>query len=370
MSEGQAQVALMRKWVPIAGGSCDVRMGSDAIGRSSKVFSSAVGRVRACIVVLEEGTDDSITEKMRRELVSVGFKVSWHHVPARGCATLEAVAELVDVLARERITSDDLCCVLGGADIISMASFVCGSWCGGMAMVAIPTDEIGFLEGALSPRPISAGGRERMLSVRPCVRHVVFDYDEALSPMGSEASLYLRTLMVASAMSGSEREFSALWDRADALMADDMDALVTQVMATAKARGQAASSAAVAVRQSIDYGQSFAHALEAVTDGLVSHGIAVAEGLRFSARLAVLLEKLTVDDMLAQDELLDALGVGEAACDVAPADLVLALKRERFDRTNRFMLPVPLAIGRVRLTTVDDSVLAELAEAWCSAHAR
>ena len=63
------------------------------------------------------------------------------------------------------------------------------------------------------------------------------------------------------------------------------------------------------------------------------------------------------------------LGLGYARCDVEPDRLVAALKEERFLRTNRFLLAVPNALGRVRMTTVDDGLLAEHAGAWCQAHA-
>jgi hypothetical protein len=73
--------------------------------------------------------------------------------------------------------------------------------------------------------------------------------------------------------------------------------------------------------------------------------------------------------MLAQDELLQTLGLKTVSCSIEPQAFLDALKEERFLRTNRFMLLVPLAIGRVRMTSVDDDLLVEHASAWCAAHA-
>jgi hypothetical protein len=81
------------------------------------------------------------------------------------------------------------------------------------------------------------------------------------------------------------------------------------------------------------------------------------------------LEKLSIDDMLAQDELLEALGIGTISCSLEPEALVEALKAESFRRQNRFHVLVPLALGRVRLTAVADDLLLEHASAWCAAHA-
>ena len=47
-------------------------------------------------------------------------------------------------------------------------------------------------------------------------------------------------------------------------------------------------------------------------------------------------------------------------------ELVAAIQRERFARTNRFMLALPRALGRVRLTAVETDTLSEHVRAWCA----
>ena len=82
---------------------------------------------------------------------------------------------------------------------------------------------------------------------------------------------------------------------------------------------------------------------------------------------SILLDKLSIDDMLAQDELLEALGIGFAECSFGAQELCDALKQEDFSRRNRFMLLVPFSIGQVRFVTIGDDMLAEHARAWCDA---
>ena len=110
----------------------------------------------------------------------------------------------------------------------------------------------------------------------------------------------------------------------------------------------------------------FARALRSVAGDSVPASSLLADGLRFSARLAVALEQLSVDDMFTQDELLERLGLGTCEVPVAPDALVAALKQERFSRTNRFMMATPRALGRVRLSVIPDDLLAEHAAAWCA----
>ena len=47
-----SRVSLSRQWVPVAGGSCDVRLGYDALSEGSSLFKASVGKPRACMAVI------------------------------------------------------------------------------------------------------------------------------------------------------------------------------------------------------------------------------------------------------------------------------------------------------------------------------
>ena len=358
---------LARQWVPMAGGSCDVRMGHGALMQASSLFRSCVGHPRACLAIVRTRIDETVRETLRRQLVDAGFMVTWLELEDDVSYTIEAARTVFEALANAGITSDDLCCVLGDASLISVASYVCGSWCGGMSLVAIPEDELALLEGAIVPRSLDVGRRQGVVDVRPAAQHVLLDFDSVFSPVSGETSHYLRSLMVATTMAGSEREFSELWDRADKLARGEEEAMQTQLLAVARARGQLKSSTAAAVRQSADYGRSFENVVSRLSGEDMPRSVLLAEGMRFAARIAVAMDKFSIDDMLAQDELLEALGIGFADCSFGAQELCDALKQEDFSRRNRFMLLVPFSIGQVRFVTIGDDMLAEHARAWCDA---
>ena len=92
----------------------------------------------------------------------------------------------------------------------------------------------------------------------------------------------------------------------------------------------------------------------------------LADAMRFAARLSVAGENLSIDDMFTQDELLERLGLGTVKAAVDADELVAAIQKERFARTNRFMLALPRALGRVRLTAVETETLTEHVRAWCA----
>lgn len=362
-------VNLRRQWIPVAGGSCDVRMGYDALNQSSKVFKDSVGSVRACVVLSRETLGPEVEELVRRQLVDAGFCVCWHKLAAGASRTIDEANAIFEVFAREGINGEDLCCAIGDTDLLSLASYACGHWSGGVTLIAVPMGETAFFEGALVPRALDVGERAEMVRVSSCARRILLDYGLFLTEYESEDNAYARCLMVGSAMAGSERDFSELWDHAGAIASGDEEVTINQLIATGKARGQAISSTAAAVRQSVDYGRTFARALADVLPGQLRPSWLLSEGMRFAARLAVGLENLSIDDMLAQDELFETLGFDTASCcTVDPSRLVEAIREELSMRTNRMMLLVPFAIGRVRLATIPDDLLYEHVSAWCDAH--
>lgn len=308
---------LKRQWIPQRGGSCDIRLGYEAVDEASAILKGAVGKPKRCLVLAHDDIEDERLTLVLRQVADAGFEASVERLASSGLRTLEVAHELFRKLLAAHITSDDLCVAIGDADLLSLASYVLGGWCQGTTVVAFPTDEVALLEGALVPRGLDVDGASEMVAVPACARRVIFDTSYAASPLESESAAYTRALMVAAAMSASERDFQTLWDRAPEIMAGDEDAASAQLLATAKSRGQVVASTAAAIRASIGYGKAFASCLQAlVADALPS--VCLAEGLRFAARVSVGLEKLSIDDMFAQDELLETLGIGTLSCTIEP----------------------------------------------------
>ena len=79
-------------------------------------------------------------------------------------------------------------------------------------------------------------------------------------------------------------------------------------------------------------------------------------------------DKLSLDDMLAIDELLDLMDIGTVICDLDERDLVASFLHQKNLRSRRNMLEIPLAMGRVRLASVENDMLKEHIGAWCDAH--
>lgn len=359
-------VQLRRQWVSIPHGSCDARIGEGAVEVISSTLRVTTSERPRCAFLVEEGAGPELTEAVRRELVDAGYDVVRHDI-RRDVATLEDAAQILGTLSADHITADDLVFAVGGTAVLSLASQAAGCWVGGVRLALMPTDEQALLEVPVTPRWLSCAGKAGMVAVEPCAKHVFFDPAAADVSSGSETSRMARVLMVSTAVAESERSFSKLWDGAAALMGGDLTTLVTLLGDTLKSRGHLVSSTALAVRQSVTYGLDVMRALGACVPGVPASTL-LAEALRFSARISAGLGKLPVDDVFAQDDLLQTLGLPDLECDVQPQQLIEALRGIRFERTRRFLVSVPQQLGRVRYMAVDDDLLLEHVTAWCDSH--
>ena len=354
----------VRQWVVIRGGSMDLRVGEGILPEAANILRASAGRPHSCALVHETGAPDDVVRTLHDNLCAAGFSVQTAGVDFGAC-DLAAVGEFDALLGEMRVTCDDVVVMVGGFDALSVASFACSSWCGGVPLAEVPLDIASAVAASVTPRALDAAGLSRMVAQDATARFSFVDLDLlAADPASDEAQLAF-ALMAQTAMCDSDRSFGQLWDVADQLASGDREALAEQVKNTLKSRGKVSSATSAALRQSLEFGTTFARALRSLVPD-VSSATALADGMRFAARLGVVLEALSVDDMLAVDELLERLGLDTTRGNVDPAELVARIRDERLARTNRFMLAVPRALGRVRLSVMTDETILEHATAWCA----
>jgi len=361
----------LRQWVSVRGGSFDLRLGTSVLDEAGTLLKAAVGRPLGCALVCDERVDTDVRELLRRNLTDQLFSVTvvvWDAAEGR---TLAAAGRLCAELAGAGVTADDLVVAVGADDLLAVVSFVCGAWCGGVSLASVPVGEAALLRSTVMPRGLGAAGLDEALAVAPASKYVLFDTEacRSFAPGGEHPapSHEARALMAATAMATSEKSFEMLYDAAADLLAGDAEVRDQLLSDTLRSRGQLVSSTSAAVRQSAGYGEAFARALVRVTCGAVDAGVALAEALRFSGRLAAGVGQLTMESVLFQDDLLKRLGLPFAARAVDERELCDALTRELLGRSRRMVMPLATALGRVRPTRVEAALLEEHVGAWCAA---
>ena len=131
----------------------------------------------------------------------------------------------------------------------------------------------------------------------------------------------------------------ARWRRADEVVVEEAIARSVVFKADVVAADKSESKG---VRECLNYGHTLGHAVESLAGyGAFSHGAAVAEGMRFAARMAVSLVDAPLDLVETQDSLLDQLGLPALDWSAEPEAMLEAMKRDKKARRGqvRFVLP-------------------------------
>jgi 3-dehydroquinate synthase len=121
-------------------------------------------------------------------------------------------------------------------------------------------------------------------------------------------------------------------------------------------------------RAVLNYGHTFAHALETVTGyGELSHGEAVSIGMMCAARLAERLGRIDTAFVRRQESLLTALGLPVKTPAADPDALLDVMSRDKKSESGRLRFVLPTRLGHVKLVgDVDESDAQAALE--CSPH--
>jgi 3-dehydroquinate synthase len=123
-------------------------------------------------------------------------------------------------------------------------------------------------------------------------------------------------------------------------------------------------------REALNYGHTFGHAIErALGYGTVSHGMAVADGMRFAARLAVELDAAPKEWADRQERLLDSLGLLEHGLPCSADALLDAMRSDKKVRGGAVRFVLSTGPGEWVVTPVDPALLARSVARWCAKEA-
>lgn len=357
---------LVRQWVTVPGGSMDARMGTGLADRAGKELKASLGKPRLAVLASIADAPEDEVERIRRSLTDAGFLVEQIAFPAGDDAlSLDAAKAVLDDLYRLGATSGDGLVVVGDTGALSLASFVAKSWCNGISLMEYPLDLRAALEGSCSPLGFTVGEHPEMFMFPAATRYVYCDFDLMAPSIGGEEELFARALMVCGAVADAEKAFAKLWDSIDGYLDGEPKARAQVIGDAFRSRGRVISSSAAVTRDSLNYGRTFLRAMRPLFSADVPSSTLYAEGMRFASRLAAGNGDFAVDDVLAIDDMLDALELGYVE-DVpfSAEEMAAAIKAECFRRTNKFQMYTPKSYGRIRLMSITDEILAEHTEAW------
>lgn len=362
-------VTIKRQIINFNQRSIDVRIGSEIMDELSRLAAAPVGKPKRALMVADGAALEARGEDVRRSLVSAGFTVEVLEPAIEGGEDggipLEATTALLEAFARCGLTADDLVFALGSFGLCSLAAFCAHVWRGGVACTVMPFELEGMVRIATEMEPLGVAGAPGSVALPPNPAMVLCDF--ALVPSMTPEQLHLGcALMACAALAEGKKTWTDLREHAASVAVGEEAALRDALAATQVARRNVLKSPNPSARRALEFGDTAARALAACVAGDVPRSVLRAEGMRFEARLAVDAAGLKPEVAFDLDDLLFDLGIEDAGFTLDADAFVAAIRAVVAERSNRFLLPLPKAVGQIRLTSVADELLERHAAAYAA----
>lgn len=360
---------IRRQLINFQNRSVDVRVGLGAFDELSRMFASAVGKPKRAMVVWNDATSERYGEVVEHALVDAGFAVSLLvlEVSPAG-ATLADADTVFGALSANGVTCDDLVVAVGDAATCSVVSWCANQWCGRTECALLPTTFDAMLTVATTMKPLVASSANALpaIAFRPEPGLVVCDLD-LVREAEPEDLKFGYAVLVGTMLSSSKSRWNQFTETVPEILAGEEVALVNAVQWSQTARKDVLTATNPSARHALDFGKTGERTLRACLGDAASQVPAyqlLSEGMRFEARLAHDACDFDIDYVFDLDDCLEDFGIEELAFDLEPAAYIEEFRRQQFVRSNRSMLPLPAALGAIRLTSVEDEVLERHAHAY------
>ncbi|MCL2850619.1 MAG: 3-dehydroquinate synthase [Micrococcales bacterium] len=334
----------------------DVVVGEDILGG----LSAQVGPPGTSVLLVHPAVLAATAATVADDLRTAGHRVVCTQVPdAEDAKTVEVAASCWALLSQSGFTRSDTVVGLGGGATTDLAGFVAATWLRGVRVVQVPTTLLGMVDAAVGGKTgvNIAAGKNLVGAFHP--------------PAGVWCDMTLLATLPQADLVAGLAEVVKCGFIADPVVLD----LVTDPGATdpsspvlrelveravrVKAGVVGQDLREAYLREVLNYGHTFGHAVEQVEDYRWRHGEAVSVGMVYVAELARLAG--VGDDALVERhrQVLTGLGLPTAYCADRWDDLLAAMRRDKKARGALLRFVVLEAVGRpVRLEGPDPAVLA------------
>ena len=245
-------------------------------------------------------------------LTAEGLRVLRLEVPDGEAAKKARVAEyLWERLGSFRLGRDGLVVGLGGGATTDLAGFAAATWLRGVPVVQVPTTLLAMVDAAVGGKTgIDTPAGKNLVGAFHPPAAVIADLEMLSTLPAAELRAGLGEVIKCGLIADSVILDRVLADPADCLAWD------SPVLADLVARSVAVKAAVVGedlteagLREVLNYGHTYAHAIEKVTDYSWRHGEAVAVGCVFAAEVAHRSGSLSRDALALHRQSLEAVGL-------------------------------------------------------------
>lgn len=283
--------------------------------------------------------------------------------------TLATVEHLTRRFASFGLLRADAVVALGGGVVGDVAGFAAASFHRGVDIVQVPTTLLAQVDSSIGGKTgVNLPEGKNLVGAFHQPSAVLADPRTLTTLPEREFRCGLGEVAKYALMFDIDADPTGLVDllrlHTDALLARDLDTLEAVITRCAGVKADVVArdeEERTGLRATLNYGHTFAHALETVSDHRLLHGEAVAVGLVFAVNLAHALGRVSLQDVDRVFAVVNALGLPvEAPPGLSETELLIVMRRDKKASGGlTFVLPGPDG-----LTKVDDPPANALEDAF------
>jgi 3-dehydroquinate synthase len=341
----------------------DVVVGDHLLGELAGLLGSRVRRV----LVVHPGALTASAEAVREDLFAQGYEVFLAEVPeAEEAKSVQVAAFLWQVLGQADFTRSDAIVGLGGGATTDLAGFVAATWLRGVRVVHVPTTVLAMVDAAVGGKTgiNTAEGKNLVGAFHPPAG-VLCDLRSLDSLPVHDRTAGLAEIIKAGFIADPrilelvEADPTALTAPTLAPAARDTLRELVERAVVVKADVVGKDLREADLREILNYGHTFGHAIEQVERYAWRHGAAVSVGMVFAAELARLAGRLDDDVVERHRAVLTSVGLPVTYRGDRWERLLTAMRRDKKTRGDLLRFVVLEGLARpTRLEGPDPTLLA------------
>jgi 3-dehydroquinate synthase len=335
--------------------SYEIRIGTGTLALAGK-FLNENGSVKRAVIITDERVEPLHAQPVARSLKTAGAQVDIIVVPSGEQTKCVAQAEHIwSKLLELRTDRQTLIVAIGGGVVGDLAGFAAATYARGISYVQVPTTLLAQVDSSVGGKVgINLPHAKNMVGAfwQPAVVLIDTQALHTLPPReycsGLAEVVKYGVILDADFFARLERDAPALMQRQDRVL-QEVIARCCRLKADVVEADEREETGHRAV---LNYGHTFAHALEAVAGyGQLLHGEAVSIGMMCAARVAQRLGRIDADFVQRQLALLTAFNLPVALPKLDPDRLLAAMLHDKKSKHGQLQFVLPTRLGHVELAS-------------------
>ena len=290
--------------------------------------------------------------KVAKAIKRAGHKTGIHVIPAsERSKSMVQLQNVLSFLERQQVDRGGCVIAVGGGTVGDLAGLAASIWQRGVRLVAVPTTLLAMVDSSIGGKT-GVNGRRSKNAIgtfwQPSAVFADLASIETLPP-ATYRDAFAEVVKYAVAM---DRGLYDLLQRNTPRLLEGDTSMLERVVfrcVAAKALIVAKDERDRGPRAILNYGHTAGHALEAATGFRITHGRAVAFGMRVAANIALAMDLCSKRFVEAQDELLESFGLPDKPPHADPKRVLAAVALDKKARRGKVAWVMPRRLGHAEV---------------------